>query len=441
VGWWPDPLLPPGPVSVRAGERQPLWFTVTVPPDARPGRYKGQVSVRGVGLDAFRVPLEVRVWDFQLPRPGRLAAPFGLYAHALSNWYYGTAPYSEAMPVEQFAEWCAFMGRYRLTPKNIAREYLGTVRSDGETVPDLSRLQETLQPLASSLYAPYSFCIYRLPSNHSIAGSAWQRDLPRAEDDFFEHVQAWEGLGLPSEAYVYGVDEPKPEQYPLLRKIYKRIKKRAPIYPIMQTIGDPYPKALEEWVDIWCPLTARLEGDFYANRVKAGDRLWTYVCCSPKPPYANFFVDQPATAHRALFWQVKDAGAAGLLYWCVCWWKGLPSSASGKPHFPEVPLDLAEADTYQSFKVNGDGLLLYPGRDGQPWPSLRLEVIRDGIEDYEYLALLEERTGGASDLVEVPDELSRSWTQYTDDPEVLSRRRRALGELIQDLEPRGNRSR
>jgi len=435
VGWWPDPLLPAAPVSVNAMERQPLWFTVTVPPGTEPGRYKGEVQIQGQDLADVRIPLEVRVWDFQLPRPGRLATPFGLYAHALSNWYYGSAPYREAMPAEQFSEWCSFMGRYRLTPKNIAREYLGKVETEGETFPDLTRLQETLQPLAEPLFSPYSFCIYRLPSNHSIDNSAWKNNLPEAEGAFFRHVQAWESLGLPNEAYVYGVDEPRPAQYSLLKKIYKRIKKRAPIYPIMQTIGDPYPQELEEWVDIWCPLTARLEGEFYSKRVAAGDALWTYVCCSPKPPYANFFVDQPATAHRVLFWQAKNAGATGLLYWCVCWWKGLPSKASGEAHFPEIPVDLSEADTYQSFKVNGDGLLLYPGPNGKPWPSLRLEVIRDGIEDYEMLALLEECNRGTSNPVEIPEEISRSWTQYTDDPALLLRRREAVAELIQDLAP------
>ncbi|MCP4246292.1 MAG: hypothetical protein GY778_04510, partial [bacterium] len=34
VGWWPDVLMPPGPLHVAVGRRQPLWCKVTVPPDA-----------------------------------------------------------------------------------------------------------------------------------------------------------------------------------------------------------------------------------------------------------------------------------------------------------------------------------------------------------------------------------------------------------------------
>ena len=218
----------------------------------------------------------------------------------------------------------------------------------------------------------------------------------------------------------------------------------------MQTIGDPNPAELVGLVDIWCPLTARLDAPFYAERRKAGDTLWTYVCCSPRPPYANFFVDQPATAHRVLFWQARKAGCTGLLYWCVCWWDGLPTPARGKPCFPDVPIDFKDLGTWKRYKDNGDGLLVYPGPDFTPWPSLRLEVVRDGIEDYEYLALLSrlvarakalpperrpapEWLAEAEALCTVPDAISRTMTDYTDDPQPLLERRRRIGDALDRL--------
>ena len=43
-----------------------------------------------------------------------------------------------------------------------------------------------------------------------------------------------------------------------------------------------------------------------------------------------------------------------------------------------------------SYSVNGDGVLIYGNpADGSPVPSIRLKVIADGMEDYEYLTLLE----------------------------------------------------
>jgi hypothetical protein len=197
-------------------------------------------------------------------------------------------------------------------------------------------------------------------------------------------------------------------------------------------------------------LTARAETDFYQDRLRAGDTLWTYVCCGPKPPYANFFIDQPAVDHRVLFWQARKLGATGLLYWCVCWWPGLPTPATGESCFPHVPFDFSEAATYKSFKANGDGLLLYPGPDWTPYSSIRLEVIRDGVEDYEYLALLArlvERAKGlaperrpaaavlseAERLCMVPDTIARSMTDYTKEPQPLLERRRRVGDMIERL--------
>ena len=40
--------------------------------------------------------------------------------------------------------------------------------------------------------------------------------------------------------------------------------------------------------------------------------------------------------------------------------------------------------------MNGDGFLVYTGKDG-PINSIRWENIRDGIEDYDYLAIFNDR--------------------------------------------------
>ena len=448
VGWWPDPLLPPGPLHVRKGERQPLWFSVSVPPDAKPGAYRGQVTVSHSGR-AVSVPVELRVRGFRLPRPGTLATAFGLYAQTLSNGYH-RGSYREKMAIADYARWCEFMGRYRLTPKNVAREYISLKRDGKAWQADFSALDATVADLAPKYYAPYSFCIHRVPTGSGIRNaktkpdtSDWARLVKGMSDE-------WKRRRLPPEVYIYGVDEPRREQYAFLRDAYEKIRKAAPEYPIMQTIGDPNPEELVGVVDIWCPLSSRLGSPFYANRVEAGDTLWTYVCCSPRPPYANFFIDRPATEHRVLFWQTWNARATGFLYWCVCLWKGLPSPSAGKESWPDVPIHMKDHSCYKSFKDNGDGLLIYPGPDMTPYPSVRLEIIRDGIEDYEYLAMLSRLVAkakalpaskqpapsvlkGAADLCRVPETISRSMKEYTQQPQHIIQRRREVGDMIEHL--------
>ena len=41
----------------------------------------------------------------------------------------------------------------------------------------------------------------------------------------------------------------------------------------------------------------------------------------------------------------------------------------------------------------GDAFLVYPGTDGQPWESLRLNAMREAMDDIRALKLYEEKFG------------------------------------------------
>ncbi len=62
----------PATVSV-SGEHgrsvQPIWFTVRVPADARPGEYTGTVTITADGLDPVRPRLTVNVSNWEMPSP------------------------------------------------------------------------------------------------------------------------------------------------------------------------------------------------------------------------------------------------------------------------------------------------------------------------------------------------------------------------------------
>lgn len=61
---------PPAEVPVceeHGGSIQPLWISVTVPPNARPGDYSGTISVSAEGIPSAAVPVLLRVIDWTLP--------------------------------------------------------------------------------------------------------------------------------------------------------------------------------------------------------------------------------------------------------------------------------------------------------------------------------------------------------------------------------------
>ena len=105
---------------------------------------------------------------------------------------------------------------------------------------------------------------------------------------------------------------------------------------------------------------------------------------------------------------------------------------------------------------NGDGRLLYTpnqdvNRDKKPYlegpvNSIRWEMLREGIEDYEYFKLLEsgiakaKRAGKSAALIAqaekllvVPESITTDLTHYTKDPQLLLARRSQIAEMIEKL--------
>jgi len=106
---------------------------------------------------------------------------------------------------------------------------------------------------------------------------------------------------------------------------------------------------------------------------------------------------------------------------------------------------------------NGDGRFFYPpdrdpAKDATkhlegPVPSIRWELLRDGIEDYEYFRLLREEIARleasgadpslyaeAGELLEVPAEVCTDLTNFTTTPEPIHQHRAKLAEAIERLQ-------
>jgi len=94
---------------------------------------------------------------------------------------------------------------------------------------------------------------------------------------------------------------------------------------------------------------------------------------------------------------------------------------------------------------NGDGSLLCPGPGGRPLPTVRLENIRDGLEDYAYVRMLEARMATvrkkdpgnntwlreAEAALKVPRGVVENLREYTRDASVLYSWRTHLAEVIE----------
>mgnify|MGYP003188686284 FL=1 len=151
------------------------------------------------------------------------------------------------------------------------------------------------------------------------------------------------------------------------------------------------------------------------NEVKNGNRAWWYVCCAPGGDYCNFFEFLDGIKHRLLMWQQRSLDISGLLYWSTTYCEKANPWESTK--------------TWDDYNSAGDGMLIYPGGyigfDG-PIASLRLMNIADGMEDYDYFALAEEKFGKEWVNEKIAKVVTSS-TEYTSDHALFEQVRREIG--------------
>jgi Domain of unknown function (DUF4091) len=86
---------------------------------------------------------------------------------------------------------------------------------------------------------------------------------------------------------------------------------------------------------------------------------------------------------------------------------------------------------------NGDGALFYPGEDAGiegPVESIRLKCLRDGMEDYEYLALWEQ-LGGKDVVDEVVRAAVPTWGTWVQDSNCFPELRGRLAKEILRRQP------
>ena len=92
------------------------------------------------------------------------------------------------------------------------------------------------------------------------------------------------------------------------------------------------------------------------------------------------------------------------------------------------------------------GNFTYPGPNGKIYPSLRLENLRAGIEDFEYLQLLERKTAqleakigksmlvrDAKALLKRPASVAVAIDNYSSNPEHLLNYRAKVAEMIEKV--------
>ena len=461
----PDPLF----TDLKQGDpKDPLVLMadVRVPRDAKPGEYTGSLRMVVNGRST-EVPIKLAVRDFAVPEENHLRTCFWFFRaqimHHYSLWYEPTW--------QQASKYLDMALNYRITPIDcnegrveplykVWREDDGTYSIDwtefdafAEYV--LARGGNVLHMAPTQWFGKYFSDALKDAYNpqksldRSTKIVRWIAP-PYLSDEHKKFLQWYlkeacdhfEKKGWLKYAYLQPFDEvgENPEVLSILRTC-EEADPRVKILMDVLRPGDSKP--MTEMIDIWCPLSPNLPGGGFEQVRKEGDEVWWYVCIGPKKPYANLFTNWSMTEHRQLFWQSWKYQAQGLLYWGLNFWNWWGTE---KPYDKATawPAGKWSSSTTSSDTV-GDGYFIYPGPNG-PLPSLRLQAMLDGIEDYEYLWLLNDlvkkaeakgvpasELAKAKGLLAVPESFCKSLTEYSTKPEDLTSLRDQVAREIERL--------
>jgi hypothetical protein len=402
----PDALMPWNGLE-RSVERtnQPLWLQVTVPFGTAPGVYSGSVTVLADGTRT-PVPIAVTVAPVTLPKQnqasGSLLTTFNFAPQSYANKaasLYGVDPETTLPGL------FSFFASYRLSPSNWG--YGNPDKASGYTS-DRRWWKDKSAQMVAAARDPGQFSSMWIPiSNNRWSPRTYVGGLspfkPQKWCSYLRSVRGfWQNHGwLRSYPYLYGMDEPGTASF---RTVQRQANVTHSCFAGGHVLVTGKPTAQNHFlwnggkddVDVWVVLASRYYGEYtnpslsrrgisHATKelrlINAARRhhkqIWTYTYDAASHSTPGFTATEPISDPRVFVDWAAFEGITGLLYG-----QGTTTYASGNP--------LVSND-----KAKGSFVLIYPGKNG-PIASARLEVLREGIEDWEILNVVRHKHGAAA---------------------------------------------
>ena len=429
AGPWPDALVPAVdllfeqprsalPLAVPAGELRAVWIDVLVPADAAPGDWVGAVDVVSDGESA-RVPVTLHVFDFALPSTPTLRTTFGgpgddpCVAHHDGPWT-GTA-WRACADSDPAGNGDRLTEHYRQLYMQLALEYrisLAGTYVGPRTAADLPHFDalygglfdgtasrhlvgSALTTFRVEFNGPPSTARAQLMSDH-LRTRGWGATIFDYTKDEPESQGTCPGTGacptITDRAAIVRAGEVRPLVTAQLRYaepngFASAVDILVPIINYTRPLDADYPYQPRSAYDAWLGGDPRRMLFWYQSCMSHGCGGDRGVCGNAGEDvrgFPSYVIDASAVQNRAMEWLSFTHDISGELYF-------------------DMTYALATAwDDQCAFSGAGDGTLFYPGTteriggmDDIPVASLRMALIREGLEDYEYLHILSTRGGDA----------------------------------------------
>jgi hypothetical protein len=385
-------------VPVWKGRTRCAWVTFDVPRDARHGTYTGKVTVFA-NEEQIDVPVILHVHDVTVPAERNLKMTNWVYLDQMARWHSCTL-FDERFwqMVKVYAENMA-SHRQNMIIIPLYRFYTDARLVDfaadgGNLLIDFTKFDRWVQTFldAGFEYIEGShlgwidgtvYCYFA--RDGQVVAEDHPADSPEAErylSQFLPALQAHlEEKGWLDIYYQHLRDEPGEAHKALYDKL---MELRRTYGPRIQTIEATHSPEIDP-PTIMVPVLSHLhlQLDFYKQMQEKGQEVWFYTACGPNQTYANRFLDYHLLKVRYLHWLNFKYGIHGYLCWGYNYWSTLSPFTEHSMTWAVGPLP------------PGDSNIVYPTPRGL-LDSIRWETLRDGIEDYELLKMLEAKDQAAA---------------------------------------------
>lgn len=378
--------------EVQARSTQPVWLNVWVPADARPGKYKGTLTVSGKNFEAMKLPFEIEVVNRTLPEPQKWAFHLDLWQnpYAVARYYqvplWSKEHFDAMRPIMKML---ANVGQQAITASIMHKPWAGQTEDhydsmifrmkklDGTWVYDYTVFDKWVEFMMNevgikdliSCYTmiPWalSFDYFDQATNRVQFIKAAPGEEAYAEywgtflKDFSRHLRekGW------FEKTAISMDERPMEA---MREAIKVIKAADPEFKI--TLAGNYHEEIQgDLYYLSIPYGNQFPEEVKAERERKGQISTVYTCCTEAFPN-TFTFSEPAEAAWTVLHAVAG-GYDGYLRWAVNSW----------------PMDPLRDSRFRTWAA-GDTYSIYPG----PRSSIRFERLVEGLQDCEKIHILRE---------------------------------------------------
>jgi hypothetical protein len=390
---FPDYLKEEQQIDVGKGVYQAVWLTVEIPETTDPGLYLASLIVKSASEERS-IPIELTVFPLTLPDDRHLK---------VTEWY-STRNFEKLHGIKEkySVDWFNMLGKYADNlvshRQNIFQVPMNSImisrRDDGELFFDFSRFDQIAQVFWDTGKMDYletgelarfgeeawfstdihfkDFSVYDESKNEEITMKGLDV-IPFLLPAFENHLRS---KGWLDKTLFHVKDEPTLRNVTAWKEISKIIHKYAPDLVRIDALETTH---LFDDIEIAVPKLDYLAGwlEDYQEAASRGTELWFYtVGIYQARSYPNKTIDMPLIDNRILHWINYRYDLKGFLHWGWNQWTDNP--------YEEVGMHI------------GDGWHVYPSENGV-LNSLRWEQMRNGIQDYEYFWLLEDKISKLKD--------------------------------------------